>query len=150
MKIPLEQSWYVDPSEQKCFNFGTRAFTESSRFPYLTRQSRGASEGQMTQIWRHSVAGLGSWKCQHTFLGEDKMQRRKSQKKRRDFFKCCCSFWISMTSCGLKVANISAVSGEDTKGSKPEDVTPQRPRAQSPLWCSTDIWVFASAPSASF
>lgn len=146
MKISLKQISCVNTLIHLNRNVVTSAlaFTESSRFPYLMWRSSGesaAEEGQMTQIWRHSVAGFGSWKCQHTFLGEDKMQRRKSQ-KRRDFFNCNCSFGIFGAENDLmwaKSGKCFCRSQEDTKESKPGDVPPQRSRgrlrAQSPLWC---------------
>lgn len=116
MKISLKQISCVNTLIHLNRNVVTSAlaFTESSRFPFLMWRSSGesrAEEGQMTQIWRHSVAGFGSWKCQHTFLGEDKMQRRKSQKEETSLTATAHSesSVLKMTSCGLKVANISAV-----------------------------------------
>lgn len=57
------------------------------------------------------MAAFGSWKCQYTFLSEDKMQRGKSQKEEASLNATAHfeSSVLKMTSCGLKVANISAV-----------------------------------------
>lgn len=85
------------------------------------------------------MAGFGSWKCQYTFLGEDKMRRGKSQKEATSLNATAHSesSVLEMTSCGLEVANISAVVERTLKNQSLEMSLHRgregQLRAQSPL-----------------